>query len=141
MSPVFIGLAIAGGVLTLAVAFLLLQLRERRHRSRALSPEDQAYFRARDARRLGGSVVMILIAAGMAAGLVLDPRRDPATRDAWVVTWAVVLLLVILLLLLAVWDGIALSRYASRHRRLLDRERRSVIDALREHQRPDGAEA
>jgi membrane-bound metal-dependent hydrolase YbcI (DUF457 family) len=142
MLPLLIGLWIAACLLSLAIAFFVLQYRERRQRGPELSPEDHAYFRAKDARRFSGSLLMTLIAVGMIAGLVLNPRRDPATRDAWAVTWIVVLVLVGLLMVLAVWDWMALRAYAWRHRRLLDRERSTVIDSLRRRQPPtdgDGA--
>jgi hypothetical protein len=136
-TSIAVGLAIAAVLLLLALGFAALQWRERRQRATDLTADDSAYFARKDARRLAGSLVMGLIAVGMAVGLAgLDPTAGRDQRRAWAAVWLGVMVLVMFLLTLALWDWVALKRYAARHRRALDVERRAVVDEARRLMKP-----
>jgi hypothetical protein len=127
--------AIPGVLLTVALAALAVvsagrQLAERRGRSRELSPEDAAYFRGKDHRRLAASAVMLLVVAGMAVGLGTNPRTGPDAARLWVGAWSTVLSLFLLLMALALWDWLALHGYARRHRSTLLREREGILEEI-----------
>lgn len=125
------GLIIVGVLVVLAVVFGVRQWLDRRGRDSALSEADARYFARQDARRLAGSSLMLLIAAGMTAGLALNPRADRATGQLWGLIWLGVGVLVIVLLLIGMIDWLELRTYADRHRRALDAERRATIEAER----------
>jgi hypothetical protein len=124
------GAALAIAVATLALWFAARQWAERKRRPEGLSASDLSYFRGKDHRRLAGSLVMALVAAGMGVGLVVDPRRDVAAARIWVASWSIVLCLLLILLALASWDGLALHAYARRHRLALRRERDVLMNDL-----------
>jgi hypothetical protein len=130
------GLALVGALIVLAVGFAALQWRERRHRPADQSPADTAYFARKDAGRLGGSLLMLLVAVAMAVGLRVDPRAGVTQRRVWAVSWLVVMALVLVLLAIALWDWVALRHYARRVRRSLDLERRQAAADLARLRRP-----
>jgi hypothetical protein len=136
MAPKFLGLAIAMGLFSLAIAFIVLEWSDRRRRAADLPGAEARYFAVKDVRRLAGSLMMVLIALGMVVGLTLDPRRGRAVRQVWATSWLAVMILVVLLLSLALWDWIALRHYAVRQRVVLDRERRAVVEDARRLIRP-----
>ncbi len=124
------GTVLAVAVTSLAVWFAGRQWLERKRRPEGLSAADLAYFRGKDHRRLAGSLVMGMVAAGMAVGLVVDPRRDVEAARVWVAAWSTVLCLLLVLLALASWDWLALQSYARRHRLALRRERDVLMNDL-----------
>lgn len=131
MSHVVIpGAALAIAVVLLALWFAGRQWRERKRRPDGLSAADLAYFRAMDHRRLAGSLVMALVSAGMAVGLIVDPRRGLDAARIWVAAWSTVLCLLLVLLALAGWDWLALHAYAHRQRLALRRERDVLMNDL-----------
>lgn len=125
------GLMIVGVLVLLAVGFGVRQWLDRHRRAADLPEADARYFARQDARRLGGSTLMLLIAAGMVGGLTIDPRDDPATGRLWGLIWLVVTTLVVALLVLGLADWLDLRTYASRQRRTLHAERMAVIEAER----------
>lgn len=136
-----VGLVLCGLLVLLAGGFAALQLRERKRRPAELSAPDRAYFRWKDARRLVGSTLMLLTAAGMAAGLWIDPSAGRAQRQAWSASWLTVMGLILILLVLAFWDWLALRPYARRALRRLDLERHQAaaeLARLRQPPQPPG---
>lgn len=131
-SPAFLpGLAIVTTLVVLAVGFGIRQWLDRRHREKTLSEADSRYFARQDLRRIGGSTLMFVIALGMAGGLSIDPRSDPATGRLWGLIWLVVSAMVLALLVLGLADWLDLRAYAARQRRNLQAERLAVIEAER----------
>jgi hypothetical protein len=138
--PLGPGLVLVGVLLVLAVWFAALQWRERRGRPPGLPPADARYFGHKDIRRLAGSLVMLLMAGAMGAGLWLDPRAGQTERRLWAAAWLAVMALVWILLGLGLWDWLALRRYAYRARHRLDLERRQAAAEFRRLRRPpDGS--
>lgn len=125
------GLMIVAVLVVLSVGFGVRQWLDRRRREMELNEADARYFARQDARRLGGSTLMLLIAAGMVAGLTVDPRVDPQSGRLWGFLWLAVTLLVIGLLVLGMADWLDLRTYAARQRRTLHAERLAVIEAER----------
>jgi len=122
-------LLISIGVAGAAILLLILLQRDRRQRSADLSPADVAHFARQDVRRVLGTVVMFLLAAGIYFG----SRIPPGTKghpNAWFLrVWLGVFVLIFFLLFLGILDLFATRVYAQRHREAITRER---IEMLRD---------
>ncbi|MBX6312806.1 MAG: hypothetical protein IRY99_07810 [Isosphaeraceae bacterium] len=132
LSAATVGPILAVVVLAVAAYFAVRQEIDRRRREADLSEADALHFARQDVRRFLGSVVMLLIAAGMVAGTLFDPRASRAAGRLFLAIWAGMGVLLCLLFWLAVHDWLSIRAYARRHRRALAEERAA---ALAEQQR------
>ncbi len=121
------GLAIASGVLALAIILAWRQWVERRDRDPELSDIDHAYFARKDARRFWGTGLLVFVAAGMFRGLTMNWRANLAASQQFVWIWAGVLVLLCVLVVMAMIDWQANLAYARRHRREILEARRALI--------------
>jgi hypothetical protein len=131
LAPVLIGSAIALMLMLLAALFGARQLTDRERRAKDLPRADAEYFEGQDVRRLIGSVVMFLIAAGMLYGLWMNPRAGRAEFRTWGLIWLGVSVLVCFLIVLAMFDWLAIRVYARRHRQILLDERLRILESER----------
>jgi cytochrome c oxidase subunit IV len=118
-----LGLILAGGLLALSASFAYRQWIERNERTDELPAIDARYFEGKDSRRFGNSAIMAMIAVGIAAGVVIDPRAGRLQRQTWAAIWAVILILVLVLVVLALIDAFATYQYGMRQRQALADER------------------
>jgi hypothetical protein len=117
-----------------------------------LSPEDRRYVRNQAARRLVGSVLMLVLAGLLAAAFVLEgpanmlseererqaalnggekPALDPSQREFWDLYgkhWLIILLVLFAIIVLAGWDYFAIRRFGQRHYRQIQHDRRAMIE-------------
>jgi hypothetical protein len=117
------GLLLSLGLLALAAFFAVRQRAEKLARADDLSGEDARYFARKDKRRYSNSAVMGLIAVGIAAGTLIDPRESHVHRRVFAGIWLAVLSLVLVLVAMAIVDAFATYAYAVRHRQALADER------------------
>jgi MFS family permease len=138
-----VGLGLAAGLALLALGFAARQLRDRSRRRHGadLDVHDRAYYHAQDRRRLIGSALMILMAAAMVGGLLINPRLDRIAAQWFVALWSGVLAGVLILLALAMADWWALRAFARRHREALVEEARQLARDRREAERQAAAPA
>jgi uncharacterized membrane protein len=124
-------LVLSAALLVLAAYFAVRQWRDRRDRDPDLSDADADYFARQDARRWLGSVVMVLLAAGIAFGTRINPRanREAGRLFGWV--WIGVIVLLFIWLTLALLDWRAIAAYARRHREALANERYAALEEER----------
>ena len=125
-------LVLSSVVLIVAALLGWREWSDRRSREPGPAPEDRAHFVAQDARRSVGIVVLVLLALGIAIGSRTPIRLDHLANPLFVAIWLGVFVLIGMLLSLAMFDWIALRRYAHRQRSRILRERSEM---LREHAR------
>jgi hypothetical protein len=120
-----LGSILAGLLILISLYFGSQQIRERK--SAGQSASEDRYLATRRLRRLAGSLVMIMIAAGMIVGLWTDPRAGRLERQLWGWSWIIAIVLLGFLLALGLWDWFALRGFARRAGRALAAERRALI--------------
>jgi len=131
-------LVLTAVLLVLAAYFALRQWRDHRHRDPDLSEADADYFARQDVRRWLGSVVMVLLAAGIGFGTRINPRANPAARRLFGWVWMGVIVLLLIWLILALLDWRAITAYARRHRQALAHERFAAFEEERRKQAARG---
>lgn len=116
--------AMTGGV---AAALGAWQWVEHRRRSPDIPAWDRRHFRSQNLRRCTGSLLMLLLAIGLALGNALEPNVGKKVNPTFLQVWIVVGVLLITLLGLALSDWLANRAYAQRVRRELERERIALM--------------
>lgn len=134
--PLMPGLALAVGVIVVALILGIRNETERLRRSGDLSEADARHFRRQDSRRRRVGILLALTGGLMITGLLMRPRTADLAR-LWGVIWLAVGVVVILTTILAVIDWFAIQAYANRGRRRLVRERLEAIQAERQRLRGD----
>jgi peptidoglycan/LPS O-acetylase OafA/YrhL len=123
---------ILAGLILLAAGGLTVRVwqeRRRREEEPRLSVEDAHHFARQERRRLAGTIVMVLLAVGIAVGSRIVPGRDPHLKNLFLAIWAAVIVLIGLLLALALLDWRATRLYAARHLRAILHERHDLIES------------
>lgn len=111
------GLALSGFVGLAAAVLAYRQHSERRRREEELSAADAEYVQSQDRRRAAGSLLMVVLALGLAVGSSLPHMGGGRYNPEFVIVWLLVFVLIVVLLGLALVDLLATRRYASRQRR------------------------
>lgn len=125
------GMLLASTVTAIAITFAWRQWVERSSRSDDLPAEDADYFVRKDRRRVVGTGVLVVIAAGIFVGSWINPKASVQHGQTFVWIWMGVGLLVIVELVLAAIDWHANLGYAGRHRRALIEHRRRLAEEQR----------
>jgi hypothetical protein len=128
-------LALAAGIVLIAVFLGLRQWYEWRARDTELSEADQSYFVRQDRRRYLGVALLLIIALAIAVGSRMQPKVAGRVNAIYFDIWLAVLVLVLVLLALALSDWRAIRTYASRQRESITRER---LDLLADSYRQTG---
>lgn len=118
-----ISLAIIG----IGVYYLVQEERARRRHGGywRSPPEDRKYFRRQFARRFVGSSLLVIVGIAVFIGLNALEIRPAPKLYAWF--WISVLVALFVMIIVAGYDVVAIRRYARRHRRQLNADRRAMI--------------
>lgn len=123
------GLVVSAFVGLSAALLAYRQHGERRMREEDLSVADAEHFRSQDRRRAVGSVLMLILAIGLAVGSSLPHMAGGRSNPEFLIVWLAVFVLIVVLLGLAFVDLLATRVYARRQRKALIQER---LDVARE---------
>jgi len=124
-----ISLALAGLILVAAVFLGWRQWREHRSRPGGLTVLDENHFAREDLRRLLGTIILVLLATGIAAGGQIPAVMNGRANLKFIQVWSGVILLIVILLFLGLLDMISTRIYARRLRQRLAQEGLSIVEA------------
>jgi hypothetical protein len=122
-------LVLSIGVAAVAALLFGLVWTDRNRRDPELSADDAEHFAKQDARRVVGTVVMLLLSAAIYFGSRIPHMAAGRANPLFVQIWLGAFLLIFFLLVLGILDWQAIRLYARRHRQAMVRER---IELLKE---------
>lgn len=122
-------LVLAAFVLATAAFLAWRQWRDYAGRSPDLSRRDESHFARQDLRRVLGTIVLGLVAVGLALGGRMPAVVNGRANLKFVQVWSAVALLIVVLLVLALLDWVSTRLYARRHRQRLTDEGLSIVEA------------